>query len=134
MNQTTSKPEHEIRRPGWKSSEFVTTAATLFISTLPIVLPLLDDSVKRAPEGSTWGLVGACIVAAGYALSRGLVKASRNTASAAVEKTSLLLGSESPKSAAEPNLIDRDINGNLWPDDEPENQNIEVIPDADNQA
>lgn len=101
----SNAPEHEIRREAWRSSEFWMSAAVI---VLPVILPLIDEYVGKLPKESPYALIGACIVAGGYAISRGLVKASRNIASgqasalpAAVAATGdVNLNAESKPSAA----------------------------------
>src|SRR5687768_8085745 len=81
------KAEHEIRRPGIKSSEGLFTAVVV---SLPILLPVIYSVAEvlktSLPASSPYLLpvtiIAAAIAASGYARSRGDVKASRNLASA----------------------------------------------------
>lgn len=75
---TAPTPEHEIRRPGWQTSEF-------WIAAAAIMLPLLDSYFKTLPPDSAPAIYGGAIVAAGYVVSRGIVKKSRNDNSGKVE-------------------------------------------------
>lgn len=82
MNSTVedlSTPEHQKRREGWQSSEFWLSIAVV---ALPILLPLLDSYAGRLPQGSWQAVIAGAIVAAGYSVSRGIVKKSRNDSSA----------------------------------------------------
>lgn len=74
--------EHENRRPGWQTSEF-------WIAAAAIMLPLLDSYFKTLPPDSAPAIYGGAAIAAGYVVSRGLVKKSRNDASATVEAARL---------------------------------------------
>lgn len=76
--ENESTIEHENRRPGWQSSEF-------WIAAAAIILPLLDSYFKTLPPDSAPAIYGGGAIAAGYVVSRGIVKKSRNDASATVE-------------------------------------------------
>lgn len=76
-------PEHEVRRPGWKTSEF-------WVSIAAIALPLLDNYFKTLPPESAPAIYGGAIVAAGFVISRGLVKKSRNDNSGKVEAARII--------------------------------------------
>jgi hypothetical protein len=80
----TTKPEHEIRRPGWKSSEFWMAAVAMAPIVLPAILPMFEQYAARLPPSSPYAPLAAAAIAIGYAIARALVKKSRNEASAMV--------------------------------------------------
>lgn len=78
----TTQPEHTIRRSGLKTSEFWLSLLAIAVSA---VLPAFSDAVGEYLKATPHAALAPAIVALGYGLSRGLVKKSRNDASAAAQ-------------------------------------------------
>ena len=76
-----TKPEYAVRRGGITTSEFWLSVLALAAGT---ILPLITDEVGKLVIASPFSALAPALIAAGYAISRGLVKKSRNDASATV--------------------------------------------------
>ena len=89
MQASESRPEYEIRRAGWQSSEFKAKIAADVLASIPVVIAIVDACQAQLPPTSMWfgvaGIVGIVANQINYANNRTAIKTSRNAASAAVE-------------------------------------------------